>query len=289
VAASADTQQARVEYEAASALVRARDRDRYWSALFAPLGKRPALLALYALNAELERIMAATSEPMACEIRLQWWRDAIEQAAPGVKTGNPVADALSSAILEHDLPRDRLTGMVDARLPILFGDAPADDAALKGFMRETEGAVFGLSCVILGDSSEAAKDAANDAGIAYGLTELLAEVPLLAAQQRLILPVSYTATRGVDLAAVHRGETTPAFAAAMADLRGIAARVLQRFRGKAASLDADLWPAFLPLTLVKPYLRAMAAPDFDPLQTVVSINPMRRFWRIWRAARRRSL
>ncbi len=289
MAMSGETEQARIENEAASALVRQRDRDRYWSALFAPREKRAGLLALYAFNAELERIAAAPSEPMASQIRLQWWRDAIELAAPDARTGNPLADALSSAISGHDLPRERLIGMVDARLPILFGDAPADDAALKASMRETEGAVFGLACVILGDRGEAARDAANDAGIAYGLTEMLAKLPFLAAQQKLILPNSYMTTRGVDLAAVHRGQTTPAFAAAMADLRGIAARVLQRFKGKAADLDATAWPAFLPLTLVKPYLKAMAAPNYDPLRTVVVLNPLRRFWRMWRAARRRSL
>ena len=36
-------------------------------------------------------------------------------------------------------------------------------------------------------------------------------------------------------------------------------------------------------------LREMAAPDFDPLRTIVSISPLRRFWRIWRAARRQAI
>ena len=118
---------------------------------------------------------------------------------------------------------------------------------------------------------------------------MLLELPFLASRQKAVLPLSYLESRGIDLAAIHRGETSESFGAAAADLRGIAGRALQQFRAMAGDLDRSAWPAFLPLTLVKPYLRAMAAPDFDPLHTVVAISPLRRFWRIWRAARRHTL
>ncbi len=275
--------------EAAAALVRQRDRDRYWSALFAPRPKRPAILALYAFNAELDHILASVSEPMAGQIRLQWWRDAVDFATPGTRTGNPVADALSAAITERNLSKDRLIGMVDARVPTMFGEPPLNDKALKTSLRETEGAVFELAAAILGDRSDSAKAAAAHAGVAYGLTETLLKLPFLASRQRAVLPSSYLESRGIDLAAIHRGETSESFGAALADLRGIASRALQQFRAMAGGLDRSAWPAFLPLTLVKPYLRAMAAPDFDPLHTVVAISPLRRFWRIWRAARRHTL
>jgi 15-cis-phytoene synthase len=286
---SGEKQARAIEYAAASALVKRRDRDRYWSALFAPGKKRPGLLALYAFHAELDRILDATSEPMAGQIRLQWWRDAIDFAAPGVKTGNPLTDALLSAMAEHDLPKDPLIAMVDARVPVLLGDPPADDRSLKATLRATEGAVFELACDILGDRSGTAREASRQAGVAYGLTDMLLKLPFEAARHKLLLPSSYAANRGVDFAAVDRGETTPSFGAAAADLRGVAARAFQQFNAKAPELASEVWPAFLPLTLIKPYLRAMAAPDFDPLHTVVSINPLRRFWRIWRAARRRAL
>jgi phytoene synthase len=286
---SDDTKQRRRDEEAAAALVRQRDRDRYWSALFAPRVKRPAVFALYAFNAELDHILASVSEPMAGQIRLQWWRDTVDFATPGTRTGNPVADALSAAITEHNLSKDRLLGMVDARVPAMFGEPPLDDKALKTSLRETEGAVFELVAAILGDRSDSAKAAAAHAAVAYGLTETLLKLPFLASRQKAVLPSSYIESRGIDLAAIHRGETSESFGAAVADLRGVASRALQQFRAVAGDLDRSAWPAFLPLTLVKPYLRAMAAPDFDPLQTVVAISPLRRFWRIWRAARRHTL
>ncbi len=280
-----DELQDRSDSAAVASLVRLRDRDFYWSTLFAPASKRDALVALYAFNAELAHIPAIVSEPMVGQIRLQWWRDAIELAAPGTKTGNPVADALAEAILDHNLSKDRLVGMVDARLPEILNEPPMDIQALRAFLAETSGAVFELAAAVLGDNGELTKKAAAHAGLALGLTRLLSTVPLQASRRKLLLPPSYFENRGVDLAAIYRGKTSASFGAALADLRGAANRALQQFRAVAPELDKSVWPAFLPLTLVKPYLRAMAVPDFNPLQMVPSINPMRRFWRIWRAAR----
>jgi 15-cis-phytoene synthase len=285
VRSAGEGQRRRFEDAAAASLVKQRDRDRYWSALFAPAAKRAGLLALYGLNAELTHIAAATSEPMVGQIRLQWWRDAIDLAAPGTKTGNPVADALGAAILAHDLPKERLIRMADARMPEILGEPPADIQALRASLRENSAAVFELGAVILGDCSDLAQQAAEYAGLAYGLTRTLLTLPFQVSRRKLLLPPSYFENRGVDLPAIYRGKTSAAFQAALADLRGAANRALQQFRSVAPELDEAAWPAFLPLTLVKPYLRAMAAPEFNHLQTVASVNPIRRFWRIWRAAR----
>jgi phytoene synthase len=284
-----EDQQRQIEEAAASSLVKQRDRDRYWSVLFAPKQKRSALLALYAFNAELDHITTVISEPMVGQIRLQWWRDAIDLAAPGTKTGNPIADALTAIIIEHRLPKEQVLAMVDARVPLLFGDPPSDIQSLKSSLNERAGALFENAAVILGARNETTRKAAAHAGLAYGLTETLLGLPFQASRQRIQLPPIYLESRGVNIADIYRGNPSPSLSAALADLRGIASRALQQFRTFAPELDRAVWPAFLPLTLVKPYLRAMAEQGHNPLLAVVSISPARRFWRIWRAARRRAI
>lgn len=280
-----DKHQRRSDYPAAAALLKQRDRDRSWSTLFAPSGAQDGLIALYAFNSELDHISAVVSEPMVGQIRLQWWRDAIELAAPGRKTGNPIADALARAIETYGLPKDSLMAMVDARVPEILGEAPADISALRTSLRETSGTVFELAACLLGSRGETVRKAAEHAGLAYGLTRLLLTIPLQASRKRLLLPPSYFESRGIELAALYRGKASANLRAALADLRGAANRGLQQFRALAPQLDPPAWPAFLVLALVKPYLKAMAAPARNPLSTVASINPARRFWRIWRAAR----
>ena len=231
-------------------------------------------MALYAFNAELDHIAAAAREPMVGQIRLQWWRDAIELAEPGMKTGNPIADALSAAILAHDLPKDRLAGIIAARIPEITGDVPASLEDMRVSLLQTEGAVFELAASILGGASEAGKQAAQHAALADGLTQRLRTVPVQASRCLLLLPPSYLQSRGVDLDWVYAGKTSTGLAAALADFRAEASRELQRFRELRAGLDRGAWPAFLPLALVEPHLAAMAAGSFDPLHTVATLNPL---------------
>ena len=85
-------------------IVWAGDRDRYLATLFAPLDKRPALFSLYAFAVEIARVPERVREPLPGEIRLQWWRDALESGA-GEATSNPVFAALDETIARYRLPR----------------------------------------------------------------------------------------------------------------------------------------------------------------------------------------
>jgi phytoene synthase len=277
------------EHAAAAALVRLRDRDRYWSALFAPPSQRAGLNALYAFNAELSQISSAESEPMAAHIRLQWWRDAIGNAAPGTKTGHPIADALTAAMSRHNLPKEPLLRIVDAQLPGIYGETPADMDALKTQLEESSGTLFEMAAAILGDAQEGTRKAAQDAGFAFGLRGLLLSLPNQALRRKLALPESCLKTHRVEIDSLYQGNTGPGLAAMLSELRDAANLALERFRLEAANIDKAAWPAFLPLALVRPYLKAMAAPGHDPLRQIVTLSPVARFWCIWRAARQNRI
>jgi phytoene synthase len=135
-------------------LVREGDIDRYWSALFVPAALREDLLALYAFNLEIARIPYLVSEPMVGQIRLQWWRDAIELASQNNRSGNPVADRFAAAIRRHDLPKRRLQAMVEARQFDLYTEPVENRAALNSYLDETSGTLFALSAHILGGKGE---------------------------------------------------------------------------------------------------------------------------------------
>src|SRR6476661_6084406 len=66
-----------------AALVRHHDRDRFQTVLFAPAARREALFALYAFNYEIARVRESVTEPMLGQIRLQWWREAVDAGYAG--------------------------------------------------------------------------------------------------------------------------------------------------------------------------------------------------------------
>ena len=59
---------------------------------------------------------------MLGEIRLQWWRDALQGEARGDVRANPVAAALDDAIVRFRLPRQALVDLIDARVFDLYDD-----------------------------------------------------------------------------------------------------------------------------------------------------------------------
>ena len=69
--------------------------------LYAPIDMRPALFALHALDIELARVIATTTEPMIGEIRLAWWREALLK----LDSRQVPAQPLLTAIAAHVLPR----------------------------------------------------------------------------------------------------------------------------------------------------------------------------------------
>ena len=69
---------------ACAELVQRGDPDRFLAVMAAPVGVRAQLLPLYAFNLEVARAPWVTQEPLIAEMRLQWWRDVVENAGSGV-------------------------------------------------------------------------------------------------------------------------------------------------------------------------------------------------------------
>jgi 15-cis-phytoene synthase len=263
------------------------DLDRYVSALFAPGACREHLFALYAFNVELARIGEQVSEPQLGEIRLQWWRDALDRASSGETTGQPVADAVGFAVRECELPRPSLAGLIDARHFDVSVKIMPDTAVLDDYLANTAGALFKLAseiCVAGGPAAEprALEQAVRAAGIAYGLTGLMRAVPVHVSRGRVDIPEDGLLRHGTSPAQLLAGEGSEGLTELLADLRETARAALGSARQHVAELPPAARPAFLPLALVEPYLSAVQ--KVDPLRQVADINPLTRLWRLgtWR-------
>jgi phytoene synthase len=142
-------------------LIRQADKDRYWASLYAPADKRDALYALFAFDLEIGRIAAVVREPMAGEIRLQWWREAIEGKRAEERAGHPVAAALLQTIAACDLPRARLLALIDAHGADLY-EEPVD---AENYGAATRGTIFAVAAKILGGEGALVDELARHAGI----------------------------------------------------------------------------------------------------------------------------
>jgi 15-cis-phytoene synthase len=264
-------------------LVREGDPDRYWATLFAPADKRPYLHALHAFNFEVARVRDSVREAMLGEIRLQWWRDALQGEARGDVRGNPVAAALDDAIVTFRLPRQALVDLVDARVFDLYDDPMPTLNDLEGYCGETASVLIQLAGVILMDGADPrCADAAGHAGVAYAVTGLLRAFPWHARAGQVFLPQDLLTRHGVVREDIVTGRGGPGLNAALADLRAVARRHLAQVRVLRPTIPENAVPAFRLLALVEPYLKRMDRPDYDPFATPVELPSWRRIAALWR-------
>lgn len=242
------------------AAARAGAFDRYIAALLAPAVARPDLMALAAFAAEISRVPTLVKEPMAGEIRLQWWRDAVATGPDNPQTGNPVADALRLAAHRHDLPIPLLHGLVDAVSDLLTGRDAFDRDQWRRHLFKTEGTLFDLSARIAGaPAGSSIAPAVEAAAEAYGFARAL------------------HGDAGLTIRLKTRGE--------LDDLIKQAAAAHWRCAAALAPVSPALWPVFAPVALVSLYLDSLGEQGPDGRRDVVALPPVRRLWRLWRAAR----
>jgi phytoene synthase len=271
-------------YVRAGEALQKNDRDRYVADLFAPEPFRRHLFALHAFSAEVARVRDVVSDPMLGEIRLQWWRDSIQNGAGG---GHPIATALNATIAKFHLPKDALQRLIDARLFDLYDDPMPSLHDLEGYAGETSSALIQLAAIILAEGHDpGTAEAAGHAGVAYALTGLMRSLPIHARRGQLFMPVNMIATRGLDTRALFAGKSSPELLTLLADLRTIVRQHLAEAERDIADLALPVKTAFLPLALVRPYLERMDRPGYDPFAGDVELQPWRRQWILWRAARR---
>jgi phytoene synthase len=273
-------------YTYCEALVRAGDRDRFLASLFAPREHRPAIFALYAFNLEIARIREVVQQPLAGEIRLQWWSDVLGVEPGGEPQGHPVAAALLAAAAKYRLDRRRLLALIDARRFDLYNEPMHALVDFEAYADAAASGLISLCAQILDNGGEpGAAELSHHAGISQAIAGLLGAFALHASRGQLYLPLEILRRHGAEREALERKDASVAVRAALAQFRFIARQHLERARELSRAAPSHVMPAYLPVALAGPTLACMERSDYDPFAPV-EIPAWRRQWLIWRAARR---
>ena len=166
-------------------LVNGGDPDRALVLRAASDGAQARLFPIYALNLEIARAAWASSEPLVAEMRLQWWRDAIEDlCGAGFARAHPVLAACD--FLARDAKAGHvLDDLIEARRWDIWRDPFTDNAALWAHLGATGGGLMALGGHVLGAPDTAGL---RDLGSAMALAQWLRAVPDLQARGRHPLP-----------------------------------------------------------------------------------------------------
>jgi len=251
-------------YAICGAELRAKDRDLWLAALYAPAPLRKHLHAIYAFTLEVGEIAPKVSQPMLGEMRLRWWVDAILDAAGGARA-HPTADALLDTIDAKGLDREEFADLLEARSADLYDHPLESTGALLEYCRRvaTRPLLWSARCLGAADSANSRR-ALELAGVAMGLIDAAGGLSVGRGGQ-FALPDE------ADLEGAGSGAVARALATLAHDRYSLA-------RELAKTLDEPSRVALLPAARLPLYIEQLRAGGREP-------SPWRRQWRLWRAAR----
>lgn len=165
-------------------IVQRADPDRFLAAMAAPPASRGKLFPIYAFNVEVARAPWVTQEPMIAEMRLQWWRDALDEIASGGtvrahEVTTPLSQAITPAVARV------LAEVVDARSWDIHREPFEDEEAFLTYLDRTGASLMWAAAIALGaDPSPSDPEAGVEwmfraVGRATAFTRFLAAVPAL--------------------------------------------------------------------------------------------------------------
>lgn len=168
---------------ACAGLVQRGDPDRFLAAMAAKPAARDVLFPLYAFNLEVARAPWLTQETMIAEMRLQWWRDALEEIGQGGNVRRhevvtPLASVLDSTAAAA------LDALIVARSWDIYKDPFKDAAQFAAYIDATSGNLMWVAARALGEADEGV---VRDFAHASGLANWFRAIPDLVERKRIPL------------------------------------------------------------------------------------------------------
>jgi|GEM_PF-46562 len=176
--------------DACALMVAEADPDRFGAAMCVKsLAQRADLMVLYALNIEVSRAPWVTQEQMIAEMRLQWWKDAIDEIYGG-KTVRKHEVVIPLAELVHRdperFPRALFDDLIEARRFDIYREPYQNRSGFNLYISNTSGNVMELAGRAVGASD---LTPFQEVGWASGLANLMGALPELYAHGRDPIPL----------------------------------------------------------------------------------------------------
>ncbi len=269
-----------MSFDACAELVRKGDADRFRCAMVAPVELRGRLLAIYAFNLEVAKAPWVTQEPLIAQMRLQFWRDAIDEVFTGKKPRkHEVIVPLAQVIAQSNLPRELFDALIDARAFDIDHDPHTGREAFDIYIENTSGALMELAARALGAGEEAIPTI-RDFAYATGVARLLQALPALFAAGRDPIPTGWVLDRGLIAAAAVDGPLSRA----IHDISSDALRRLNKARQHRKLVPHFALAAILPGRDAGAILRKVLKSPENVLKLAALSEFQQRWSLLWRVS-----
>ncbi len=264
--------------------VKKHDYDRFLISLFAPADVREDLFSLYAFNHEVAKIRETVSEPMLGEIRLQWWREAIDGIESATPRDHEVVKPLNDTFHKHSLTKDMFYKVIDARTADIYDENPATIADFERYLGDTSGNLMRIAAWILGERDEHVLSITYDLGLVWGLIGTLRTIRYHISLNKLSLPQDLLDEYGVSKRDLFSMEESDGLRALVGALCINAERYLEHISGEKRHLGKEVRSIFLLTALGRSYLNMFKKAGYNPFKINEKASTFQRQCRLFYSA-----
>lgn len=263
-------------------IVKRSDYENFLATLLLPQRTRPAALAVRAFNVELAQIQDVTTQPVIAKMRLQFWRETLDQIYKGNTPEQPIAVELQRAVAKHKLSKRWLLSLIESREGHLENKQFANVQSVEDYSEKSNSVVYYLVLQSLGVENVHADHVASHLGKAEGIIRLMRGVPHLGAKRIVLLPRDIMMVHNVSQEDIIRGNKDQKVKDVIFDIATTAHHHLQHAKEIMKNVPQNAKIGLLPHVSASTYLGALQRVDFDifdsSLQKRNPLLPLHLWW-----------
>ncbi|XP_039594883.1 NADH dehydrogenase (ubiquinone) complex I, assembly factor 6 isoform X1 [Polypterus senegalus] len=267
-------------------LVRTRDYEGFLCSLLLPPESRRSSIAVRAFNVELAQIKDLVSQKTMGLVRMQFWKNALEEIFRDDPPHQPVAMELWRAIKKHRLTKGWFSRIINTREEDLNDRAYRNIQELETYADNTQSSLLYLLLETQGVKDIHADHAASHIGKAQGIVTCLRAVPYHSSKRKVYLPMDICMLHGISQEDIMRGSQEKPVKDVIYDIACQAHVHLQHARSFSEKLPPAAVPAFLQTVSVEDYLCRIRRADFNvfhpSLQKRNPLLPLHLYISSWR-------
>ncbi|CAG8440960.1 4292_t:CDS:2 [Dentiscutata heterogama] len=259
-----------------SDLVRKHDPENYLVSMFYPKHLQKVYYTIRAFNLELVMVRDSVSNPQIGKIRMQFWRDTIDNVFKGKPPQQPIAQALFNALETCRLSPLFFKRVIDER------EANLDDLPyfsikdLESYGENTASCLLYLHLESLNVKDMQADHAASHIGKAIGIVTILRAFPYLASKRRMLLPTELIAKHNISQEEIFRSGPVKGLDDVVFEIATLAHDHLLTARSFLPYIPGQALPALLSAVPCDLYLKRLEKYNFNVFEPKVN----RKDWRL---------
>ncbi|CAE1151753.1 NDUFAF6 [Acanthosepion pharaonis] len=244
-------------------IVRKSDFENYLCTLLYPKQIRTSGFALRAFNVEIAQIKDLVKSPQLGEIRMQYWKDTVDNIYQGTIPPFPVGKELARAIHEHKLSKHWLFRIIETRKTHLT-DAPFTSIShLEDYAEKTVSSLNYLLLESSGVKNVQADHILSHLGKAQGIVTQLRATPYTCTKHKLYLPLDVLIKHRVPQEYFFRRKSHQAVKDVIFEIASAAHQHLNTVKNLKSPVTKEMQPVLNSLVLCEQYLKKLQKADFD--------------------------